>query len=351
MKTILFLIACLTAPLAVHAGPIVQPDMMEAVKAHREGHYDQALGLLKKQLARIAAGTKDSHKDYFFTMFEWTQLASDYAPARLAMIAERDEQVRKLLGGDATFCADGFTPISRFYVIADMNKFLQDDRSTYRVFTQLLADYPALAQRESLTALPAIVESGDYGLAAQYLKDPLRRLDHLNLLSRELPLYPPPPQPPRLAVELGGFMQDVLLLSKTFKGLGKDAEAESLRSAALAGIQSEELRTLAVQELSTPGSIIRTVTEHQLANEAVQTVRIPPEATGSADVFVSKTEIRIADTPVQSPSELVEVLAARNIHNVRVHASAEAGYERIGKVIYAVTRAGGPIDLAEIPEH
>jgi hypothetical protein len=282
MKTILFLIACLATPLAVHAGPIIQADMTEAVKAHREGRYDQALALLKKQFDRIAAGTKESQKDYFITMFEWTQLASDYAPARLAMIAERDEQARKLLGGDATFCADGFTPISRFYVIADINKFLQDDRSTYRVFTQLLADYPALAQRETVSALPAIVEAGDYGLAAQYLQDPLRHLDHLNRLSRELPLYPPLPQPARLAAELGGFVQDVVLLSKTLKGLGKDAEAEKLRSAALAGIQSEELRVLATQELTSPGSITRTAIEHQLANEPAQAVRIPPEAAGSA---------------------------------------------------------------------
>ena len=267
MKTILFTMSCLAAPLAVQAGPIVQPDVMDAIKAHHEGRHSQALALLKQRFEQVATGAKDSSKDYFITMFEWTQLANDYAPARQAMIAERDEQARKLQGGDATFCADGFIPISRFGVIAEMNNFLQDDRSTYRVFTQLLADYPALAQRETASALPAIVAAGDYALAAQYLHDPLRQLEHLNLISRELPLYPPLPQPPRLAGELAGFMHDVILLSKTLEGMGKEAEAEKLRSAALSGLQSGELRTLAAQELIAPGSITRTVVEHQMANE------------------------------------------------------------------------------------
>ena len=50
-------------------------------------------------------------------------------------------------------------------------------------------------------------------------------------------------------------------------------------------------------------------------------MRISPEAGGRAEVLVSKTEIRIADAPLQSPAELVEMLAARNIGKVRMHAA------------------------------
>ncbi|UTY59923.1 hypothetical protein [Massilia sp. erpn] len=196
-------------------------------------------------------------------MFEWGQLAADDAAARVAMISERDEQVRRVLEGDAIFCADGFMPISRFHVIVDMNEFLQDSRSTYRLVTQLLADKPALVRHELHSALPAILEVGDYALAIQYIKNPLDRLADLNRQARELPVYPLPGKAPRLAAELSGFMGNVILLSKALKGLEKNTEAEQLRTAALNGIQSPELRALARRELEEPGSINRTLAEYQ----------------------------------------------------------------------------------------
>jgi hypothetical protein len=239
--------------------------MLTAVQAHRDGRYDEALRIVKQQFDRIATGAKDTHLAYFITMFEWGQLSGDYAEARVAMISERDEQIRRVLEGDAIFCADGFLPISRFRVIIEMNQSLQDGRSTYRLVTQLLSDNPALVRNEIRMALPAIVEAGDYALAAQYIKNPLGRLDELNRQAHELPLYPPYMKAPRLAAELSIFMSDVVLLSKVLKGQGKDVEADELRNAALTGIQSEELRALATREFAEPGTIIKGLTEHQVA--------------------------------------------------------------------------------------
>jgi hypothetical protein len=133
MKTLLLLLACLAAPLIAHAGPTVQAEMLTAVQAHRDGRYDEALRIVKQQFDRIATGAKDSHLAYFITMFEWVQLSGDYAAARVAMISERDEQVRRVLEGEAIFCADGVMPISRFRVVIEMNRSLQDSRSTYRL--------------------------------------------------------------------------------------------------------------------------------------------------------------------------------------------------------------------------
>lgn len=268
MKTLLLLLACLAAPLIAHAGPAVQPEMLTAVQAHRDGLYDEALRIVKKQFDRIATGAKDTHQDYFITMFEWEQLSGGYFEARVAMIGERDEQVRRVLEGDAIFCADGFLPISRFHVIIEMNQSLQDSRSTYRLVTQLLSDNPALVRNEIHMALPAIVEAGDYALAAQYIKNPLGRLDELNREAHELPLYPPHMKAPRLAAELSIFMSDVVLLSKVLKGHGKDVEADELRNSALTGIQSEELRALATREFAEPRAIFKALAEHQVAQVA-----------------------------------------------------------------------------------
>jgi hypothetical protein len=146
----------------------------------------------------------------------------------------------------------------------EMNQSLQDSRSTYRLVTQLLSDNPALLRNEIHMALPAIVEAGDYALAAQYIKNPLGRLDELNRQAHELPLYPPHMKAPRLAAELSIFMGDVILLSKVLKGQGKDVEADDLRNAALTGIQSEEMRALATRELAEPGAIFKALAEHQV---------------------------------------------------------------------------------------
>ncbi|MBB3121186.1 hypothetical protein [Pseudoduganella violacea] len=264
MKTSLLLLACLAVPLFANAAPVIQPEMLTAAQVRRDGSHDEALRIVKQQFERIATGAKDTRQDYFITMFEWGLLVEEHVAARTAMISERDEQVRRLLEGDSIFCTDGFMPISRFHVIVDMNQFLQDSRATYRLVTQLLAHNPALVRHEIHRALPAIVEAGDYALAIQYIKNPLDSLLDLNRLARDLPIYPPHGNAPRLAAELTGFMGNVILRRKALTGLGRDAEAEQLRAAALKGIHSPELRALASGELAEPGSITRLVTEHQM---------------------------------------------------------------------------------------
>lgn len=276
MKTPLLLLACFVASMNAHAANPARPEIQAAVQAHRDGRHDEALRLIQQQFKRIATSAKDSRVDFFITMFEWQQLVGDFAAARTAMISERDEQIRRVLDGDAIFCADGYMPISRLHVILEMNETLQDSRSTYRVVTQLLADHPELVRNEMHRALPAIVDAGDYALAIQHIKDPLRLLDDLNRLAREQPLYPPQGQAPRLAVELSMLIGDVALLGKALKGQGKDTEAEALRHAALTGIQSDELRALAGRELAEPGAITKAVVEHQMAQVTASTAAAIP---------------------------------------------------------------------------
>lgn len=66
-------------------------------------------------------------------------------------------------------------------------------------------------------------------------------------------------------VELSNFMKDVRLRAAVLHGLGREAEAEALRNAALAGIALDVVRSLAQREMTAPGTIMREVTEDEIA--------------------------------------------------------------------------------------
>lgn len=267
MKSLLLVIACLAAPVPAQAEIAPRDTIKAAIQAHRDGKLDEALRIVTSQFGRIAAGVPDTAQDYFITMFEWSQLVRVHAGARAAMINERDAQANRLLAGDTDFADAPHRKLSRFQVIMEMNRTLQDNRSTYRLVTQLLADNPEFVRRELFLAMPAIVEAGDYALVVKYIENPLPRLVPLNKLARELPFFPAAREAPRLGAELSIYMRDVYLLSKALAGLGKEVEAAELRNAAVKGIASDELRAHAMRELEAPGSIIKAIVEHQSGQE------------------------------------------------------------------------------------
>ncbi|MET3115895.1 hypothetical protein AAKU64_000098 [Undibacterium sp. GrIS 1.8] len=238
--------------------------VQDAVMARSEGLYEDALRLLRGVFGRIRESVPGTDESYFITMFEWSQLCAEYYPAYEALVSARDEEVVYLLNGDDTFGTRAVAwPHSRFQVIVNMNETLNDTRATYELFKQLLSLQPTFAHREASFALPAIVEAEDFVLATRYLADPLPRLKELNQLAAQLPLFPPISVAPRLAAELMNFMRDVILGATVLEGLGKDAEARSLRDAALTGIASDEIRALANLEIAVPDTIMRELSSHQ----------------------------------------------------------------------------------------
>jgi hypothetical protein len=223
----------------------------------RGGGHAETLRRLVASFAQADQAARDRN-GYFMTMFEWRQLIEVYAPAREAMKLARDQQAARLLGGDFYFGAPGerWAP-ARFQIIAEMNEHLQDSRSTYEVFLQLRDLQPELARLYAFLALPAIVEAGDYTLAENYLDDPLNQLDALNQHARQYTLLPEKGEPPRLWGKLHHFARDVALLCAVQRGLGREAEAAALHSAALAGLETDELRVLVQREMAEPGVLSR----------------------------------------------------------------------------------------------
>ncbi len=169
------------------------PMLHEVSLAIENGRHDDALrGLI------VLFGKTDEesyNKLHRMTMFMWEQLLADHPPARLAFSAERDEQARRLLSGDA--------------------------------------------------------------MAERYLPDPLHQLDKLNMLAGQMPLLAPAGSAPRLGAELSNFMKDVRMRNTLLRGLGRDSEADALQQGALAGIDADDMRALAQQEMAAPGTILQ----------------------------------------------------------------------------------------------
>lgn len=209
-----------------------------------------------------STGEERSGPSHFMTMFMWEQLLEAYAPARDAYVRARDEQVRQLLLGDAAFPGGGNRPPrTRFQLIVTMNETLDELHATYELFVQFESLMPELARKQAFLALPAIIEARDFALAERYLADPLDQLDRLNQMARDLHLFPPAADSPRLGAELANFMKDVRLRSILLDGLERESEADTLRLAALSGIASDDMRALAERELAAPGTIMQELSD------------------------------------------------------------------------------------------
>lgn len=248
------------------------PRKRDAMHLREAGRYEEALSLLGQLFDEADSEPAPTRNSYFMTMLEWQFLLEVHPPAEAPLRARRDVQVEGLLGGAQYFGStpgeDGdFRRAPRFFLIAEMNELLGDERSTYETFRQLDAMYPAQAQSFAHVALDATVAMRDFALAQRHCRDPLESLDTVNVNARELPLFPPSRQPPRLSGDLIGLVRDVRIGMAILRGRGEDAEADKLRETMLTGLESCELRDLARRELDAPGTIVRVVVERQMAEE------------------------------------------------------------------------------------
>lgn len=238
-----------------------------------EGRHEELLAYLEELYAQTEHAPAPARTDYFMTMFQWKLLIEKYAPAAGALARARDEQVRRLLGGEPyTGTAPWLEDRSRMYerverigLIVDMNETLGDPHATHALFLQLEARQPELARRYAWRALPAIVAAADFALAERYRGDPLDLLAEVNCNARTFTLFPPGRQAPRLAADLMSLTREVRIAIAVLRGLGRQTEADAVRDGLLGGLENAELRALAERELDEPGTISRCVVEHQMA--------------------------------------------------------------------------------------
>ncbi|MBQ5948689.1 hypothetical protein [Massilia sp. ST3] len=238
------------------------------------GRHDELLALLRQSFDEVEQAVAPERTDLFFTMFRWSMLAEEFAPARKALEDVRDDQTARLLAGDlyvgrdreTSTDEDCYLRIGRFSLVVQMNETLGDAGSTHRLFARLDAEQPGLARRCAWQALPALVEMEDFSLADRYRKDPLELLEEVNRAAMQWPLFSSPPMP-RMSAELSNLARDVRIGIAVLRGLGRPAEAESLREALLSGLKSDELREWARRELIEPGAIRQAFVAHQMAED------------------------------------------------------------------------------------
>ncbi len=248
------------------------PRKRDAMHLREAGRFEEALSLLGQLFDEADSEPAPTRNSYFMTMLEWQFLLEVYPPAEAPLRARRDVQVERLLGGARYF---GSTPgedgdyrrAPRFFLIAEMNEALGDERSTYETFRRLDATDPEQAHHYAHVALDATVAMRDFALAQRHCSDPLESLDTVNVNARDMPLFPPSRQPPRLSGDLIGLVRNVRIGMAILRDRGADAEADTLRETMLTGLESFELRDLARRELDAPGTIVRVVVEHQMAEE------------------------------------------------------------------------------------
>lgn len=258
----------------------LDPLVTAAFAAHDAGRFDEAMRLLTQLFADEDDVAITTGSRFFETMLGWRMLLADYPPARAALQALRDEQVRRLLAGDLAFGLargpvyrdGGRSHATRFSVIVKINGLIADPASTAALFARLHATDPLLARKYAWQALPAVVATGAFALADGYRGDPLAQLAEVNAEALMYPLFPVAREAPRLAAGLANLVGDVAIGIAVLAGLGRADEARALHAALLDGLKDDAVRALAQRELAAPGTIMRALGEHDMAVDRL----VPP---------------------------------------------------------------------------
>lgn len=218
--------------------------------------FDQATALLNQATTRVAPHFDQRQQHGFMLMFQWRLLLDSYPPAHAVLAAARDTQA-----------ALPDPSHQQLDLLIEMNELLKDSHSTWRLFVQLDATQPDLARRFAWRAMPAIIDAGDFALAARYLGGPRVALEEVNAMARSAPLLPAPRTAPRLAAELNNLTAHVRYSAAVLQGTGRAEEAAAARAALLHGLEADDLRAAAQLELNEPGAIFRLLADHQVLTE------------------------------------------------------------------------------------
>ena len=99
-----------------------------------------------------------------FALAYWVELGEKYPKAKQALEEIRDNKTIALINGMGDH--------KLFKDVVAINLELSSETRTHSLFVKLLSTQPLLAESCSKIALGAIVKSGDFHLAANYIPDP-----------------------------------------------------------------------------------------------------------------------------------------------------------------------------------
>jgi len=211
--------------------------LLEARTLMAGRRYDEALAIVRRlHETAQAQGGPIGNPALTYAVGLWGELAERHAPAREALVQERDGQAAVLLA---------HLDRRHFSHVAFLDTRLHDAAHTHGLFLQVMEQEPAAAGEFARAALPALIEVGDFALAERFLPDPeefvRRESGHLNweLTHRRNRPFIRAPRIPASIHNYAGAIKEVLAV---LEGCGRKADARRVRAMAIAAIPATTIR-------------------------------------------------------------------------------------------------------------
>jgi len=212
-----------------------------------EGRYDEALADYEwfhhNAVAEDSAlrGVRRS-----FALSYWAELGSHYPPAQTALVALRDAKLRVLQSGTLD--------VGLFADLVSINRYLEDEASTYREFLRLHETDTTFARTCFAVAFPAIVGAGAYQLARDYISDPRAAVtalleDFNESTSRAAAVADKRRRKSRLDAYTSNFAADIQLILETVRHTDGTESSNELYRAAIEGVCTDAMRKRVCRKL------------------------------------------------------------------------------------------------------
>lgn len=186
-----------------------------------------------------------------YALRDWTELASGYPPALIALEHVRDAKTDALLHGAGDLDA--------FRDVESINRHLDSVLHTYTLFAQIAAANPALAQQCAHRAFPSLVAVGDFSLAARFLPEPENYVrSAAETFNADVSAFESTPgsNAPTLQAHVYNYVRDVRLVLAALTGAGRLDESSQVRELALVLVQATEVREMVEDGLAATDSAL-----------------------------------------------------------------------------------------------
>jgi hypothetical protein len=182
-----------------------------------------------------------------FALRYWTELGKVYPKARESLERIRRRKTAVLRSGRGN--------PDLFHDVASINKYVNRQHDTYRLFVWLDVKHPRMAAKCVRVALPALVKARDFKLARRHMPDPeVRVARYAEFMNRELPkirerVRKSGTKAPVKDAYIANYCDDVALLVGILNGAGERRKAALLRKSAVALLNKPLVRRLVAARL------------------------------------------------------------------------------------------------------
>lgn len=180
-----------------------------------------------------------------FALAYWLELAEQYPPAFKAFREKLNDKIARLSSGELNR--------DLFHDIEAMNERLGEDEKTATLFSLLDERYQEFAQHCSHIAVPALVRTKRFSLAAKYIPDPeaqvLAKAKELVCDVGDIEVRPRTKAPLYRAF-LHIFAEDLQQIEEVLRSTGREERAAQLRTQAMATLKPAYLRNAVAKLLA-----------------------------------------------------------------------------------------------------